>query len=273
MTDPEDREILAILRRLAIRGACIHLAEGGEYRLAAPHAQGNGPRIDPRLIKSLLSRGLLSDPGEGKLAISVAGKSAMRRHIATGAPEDFAAQHRKVVSASIELETGRQTVAVNAAESPLAWLRRRKGPDGRPFLDVAQFQAGERLRADFTRAQLMPRITANWDAAVASGKRAGDGGIADLTDAVLAARQRVEKAIDTVGPELGELLLDFCCFLKGIEEIERTRRWPARSSKIVLQLALSSLARHYGLTASAAAPGGRSRVLHWGTEDYRPTIT
>jgi hypothetical protein len=119
----------------------------------------------------------------------------------------------------------------------------------------------------------MPRITANWDAAVASGKRAGDGGIADLTDAVLAARQRVEKAIDAVGPELGGLLVDFCCFLKGIEEIERARRWPVRSAKLVLKLALSSLARHYGLSASAAAPEGRARLLHWGTDDYRPNIT
>jgi hypothetical protein len=271
MTSPEHREAFALLRRLAIRGASVRPAEEGAYRLVAPNAKGNGPRIEARLVTDLLSRGLLSDSGDGTFAISPAGKSAMRRQMA-GGPEDLAAQHRQVVSASIEHESGRQTVAINAAESPLAWLRRRKGPDGRPFLDVAQFQAGERLRADFTRAQLMPRITANWDAAVASGRRAGDGGMADLTDAVLAARQRVEKAIDTVGPELGDLLLDFCCFLKGIEEIERTRRWPARSSKVALQLALSSLARHYGLAASAATPGGRGRVLHWGTDDYRPTI-
>jgi len=272
MIEPDERRIHAVLRRLAIRGASLRTAGEGEFRFVTANAENTGPRVEAGLVASLVSRGLLMEAGDGVLAISPAGKAAIRRRIAAGAREEFAAQHRTLVSAAIEHESGPQTVAVNAAESPLAWLRQRKGPDGRPFLDVAQFQAGERLRADFARAQLMPRITANWDAAVARGRRSGDGGIADLTDAVLAARRRVERAIDAVGPEFGNLLVDFCCFLKGIEEIERARRWPARSAKLVLQLALSSLARHYGLSASAAAPDSRGRVLHWGTDDYRPRI-
>jgi hypothetical protein len=272
MSSAEDREAFALLRRLAIRGASIRKADAGDYRLVAPKGKGGGPRIEERLVASLSAGGLLADSGDGGLAISPAGRAAMRRQMVTGAAEDFGAQHRELVSVTVDHETGRQSVALNVAESPLAWLRRRKGPDGKPFLDVAQFQAGERLRADFTRAQLMPRITANWDAAVSSGKRAGDGGIAEFTEAVLAARRRVEKAIDAVGPDFGGLLLDFCCFLKGIEEIERARRWPTRSAKLVLQLALNGLARHYGIGVTAAAPIGRGRVLHWGTEDYRPKI-
>jgi len=116
----------------------------------------------------------------------------------------------------------------------------------------------------------MPRVTANWTAAVASGSRAG--GMAEITEVAMAARLRVECALIAVGPELAGLLVDFCCFLKGLEEIERERRWPARSAKIALRLGLAALARHYGLGREARGRDRASTTLHWGTEDYRPTI-
>jgi hypothetical protein len=66
-----------------------------------------------------------------------------------------------------------------------------------------------------------------------------------MSDAVVAARQRLTKALDAVGPELAEILLDVCCFLKGLERLERERDWPARAAKIPLQLGLRALSRHY----------------------------
>jgi hypothetical protein len=131
--------------------------------------------------------------------------------------------------------------------------------------------AGERLRADFTRGQLMPRITANWSGVAGRRRGGGGGGMAEMSDAIVAARQRVERALVAVGPDFAGLLLDVCCFLKGVETIERERGWPVRSAKLVLRLALASLARHYGL--GRVAEGRRAvPVVHWGAADYRPEI-
>jgi hypothetical protein len=71
----------------------------------------------------------------------------------------------------------------------------------------------------------------------------------------IAARQNVGRAMTAAGPEFAGLLVDVCCFLKGLEEIERARAWPTRSAKIVLQLALDRLARHYGYAAQATGKG------------------
>jgi hypothetical protein len=158
----------------------------------------------------------------------------------------FRAQHLALATRDIQTSTGRANVIVDEAESPLTWLARRKGRDGAALINAVQLEAGERLRSDFTRAQLMPRTTSNWNAAVASGRRGGSVGAAVMTDTIVAARQCVRQALDSVGPEFGGLLLDVCCFLKRLDDIERERRWPARSAKVVLQLGLDRLARHYG---------------------------
>lgn len=144
---------------------------------------------------------------------------------------------------------GRASVTVDEAESPLAWLARRRGRNGRALVEPHQFQAGERLRADFTCAHMMPRTTSNWTSPIASGRRGGGERAAVFTETMIAARRHVHQALDAVGPEFGGLLLDVCCFLKGLETIEHERSWPPRSAKVVLQLALDRLARHYGYAA------------------------
>jgi hypothetical protein len=147
-----------------------------------------------------------------------------------------------------KLSPSAQAVLVNLAESPVAWLAQRG------LLAPAQVQAAERLRADFTRAQLMPRTTVDWSRPAA----ANSGGPAALAQAEAAAdaRGRVRRVCEAVGPELAGLLLDVCCFLKPLTDVERERRWPARSGKVALDLALAALARHYGLANEAR---GRSR--------------
>jgi hypothetical protein len=215
-------------------------------------------------LRHMASLGIVVRDG-ARLALSDAGHSLLRRQT----PDGLLDQHRDLERRQIELAGGREIATINLAESPLGQLFRRKDRNGKPFLSEREFRAGERLRADYTRGQIMPRLGANWVASVASGRRDGAGGMADLTDAALAARQRVERAIDAVGPELDGILIDICCFLKGFEQVEAERGWPVRSAKIVLKTALGSLSRHYEPDSAART---RRRLLHWGSDDYRPSM-
>lgn len=167
------------------------------------------------------------------------------------------------------------TSAVNLDESPLAWLARRKDKDGKPLLSDAEVSAGERLRADFWFAQMTPRLTANWSnvSSQAGGRRSAPGHGVELADHVIVARERVRLALAAVGPELAGVLIDVCCHLKGLEVTEKSSGWPQRSGKIILQIALRHLARHYGFGASGSAHASRARPSHWGTHDYRPKIS
>lgn len=181
--------------------------------------------------------------------------------------DDFLGQHLQLVQRQIATEFGRANVTVDEAESPLAWLARRRGRNGRALIEPHQLQAGERLRVEFTCAHLMPRTTSNWMNPIASSRRgAGGERSATFTEAMIGARQRVHQALDAVGPEFGGLLLDVCCFLKRLEDIERERAWPARSAKVVLQLALDRLARHYGFAAQTRGRGA-APIRTWLADD------
>ncbi len=142
---------------------------------------------------------------------------------------------------------------MDAAESPLLWLHRRKDSSGEQLIGDAIFAAGERLRSDFTYGGMSPRMTVNWGAV--GGSEGGGFRQAEPSESALAARQRLRNALDSVGPELSGVLLDVCCFLKRLEEVERDRRWPARSAKLILSIALQRLARHYGYSDCAVGRG------------------
>jgi hypothetical protein len=157
----------------------------------------------------------------------------------------------------------------NDAESPLAWLRTRRDRSGQPLISEAQYLAGERLRMDFERAMLTRRTTTNWDAAGTGGR--GGNVSAELSDGAIAARQRYHRAMDAVGPELSSILLQVCCMSAGLEQAERLLNLPQRSGKAVLGLALTSLARHYGLLEGQGRSAARD-VLQWARDGYRPSI-
>jgi len=188
------------------------------------------------------------------------GKRRSRRPQAPDPAVDrFRAQHLALDRRQIEGPAGRAAVTVDELESPLVWLARRRARDGAGLIEPHQLQAGERLRRDFTIADLGPHTGINWSNPTSSG---GGGRNTNPTDTMTDARRRVHKALDAVGPEFSGLLLDICCFLKGLEDVERERNWPSRSGKIVLRLALDRLARHYGYAAQVKGPQ-RASIRTW----------
>lgn len=250
-----------ILRFLSQGEAGLADAAIGEMVLL--DAEGRGTvSADRSLLAAMIREGQLQ-MNKGKIALARSRNPDGGNSHAKSSPDG---NRRDIEVITLETEAGPQEVAVNWSESPLGQLMRRRGKDGEPFLSVGEFQAGERLRSDYARGQIMPRLGANWEASVSSGRRSG--GVAELTEAALAARIRVEKAIRAVGPELSGVLIDVCCFLKGMETVEVERGWPVRSAKIVLKSALGALSRHYNPQA-AQRP---RHMLHWGAADYRPSI-
>lgn len=133
----------------------------------------------------------------------------------------------------------RALVAVNLAESPLAWLVRRR------LVTPRQFAAGERLRTDFMAAGHSPSVTMRWDAAPTGSGNRGTAPERDPTTARIAARQRFDAAVAAAGPGLSDILWRVVCMGDGLETAERALHWPARAAKLVLCLALDRVATYY----------------------------
>ena len=129
-----------------------------------------------------------------------------------------------------------RSVTMNLVESPVTWLH------ARGHIDDAQLLAGERLRADWEAAGLSPGVTMRWDPVRISGS--GDRGL-NPTERQISARQRFHGALNQAGPGLCDILWRVVCAGEALALAEKTLRWPVRSGKLVLGLALDRLVAYY----------------------------
>ena len=257
---PDQKAMLRFLRQL-LRGPVFAADVSG-----APCKAWQGVPGVPDVAAQAVSLGLAMLQQDRLVATPEA--AAFVRRVLTGSTEDgFSSQHRDLVHEDRLIEGKRQAVRRNLAESPLSSLARLKDRDGSPFIPQEAVDAGERLARDFERAGLQPKITASWEPRIATRTKGERGGMAELADTALAARDRVAEAVGAMGPELSGVALDICCFGKGLELVERERGWPVRSGKLMLRTALLVLARHYAPPATQ-----RRRRLVWGAEGYRPDL-
>lgn len=146
-----------------------------------------------------------------------------------------------VIDGEVLLPGASKPVRRNLGESPIAWLARRRDRDGQPWLTPVEAAAGERLREEYERLGTQGCLTMRWDAARVDG---GLPGLAPVEQGH-AARQRIARALDAVGPGLREILERICLMGSALEAAESALKLPRRTGKTVLKLALQRLARHY----------------------------
>lgn len=130
----------------------------------------------------------------------------------------------------------RRSVTVNLSESPIGWLH------AHGHIDARQFDAGERLRADYERAQLSPGVTMSWDPVRVDG--GGRDGMTP-TERQIAAKDRLDGAMAEAGRGLNDVLWRVVCGCESLPEAEKGLGWPVRSGKLVLKIALDRVADFY----------------------------
>jgi Domain of unknown function (DUF6456) len=287
-----DQSVRFVVAALTRHGAYLQVGRAD----AALYSDRNGfvaplANLTIEAFRALVDASWIELNSQGQWLLAKTGRDAVRR-ARSGLTVDDASESEPTGTNSpavpgLEL-TDAPTVASTRSrqsrptvehESPLAWLHRRRDKLGRPLLSNHAFDAGERLRADFWFAAMTPRTTASWSpiGSDRNAQRSAPSNGLDMSENVIAARERVRHALAAVGPELCGILIDVCCHEKGIEHTERETGWPVRSGRIVLQLALERLARHYGFVPPGQTgsqigswtPEGRIRA--WSSSDHRPT--
>ena len=205
---------------------------------------------------------VVTDRETGVLRLTGAGRAVLRRALSDGGMA-------KAAVATALPGAAAAPGNVPSSSSVLRWLRRRRDGNGQPLLTALQVEAGERLAADFVRGQMTPRVTAHWSptSGGAPRRRGVPGHGVEFPAATAAAQDRFRAALAAVEPEFADLLINVCCFDARIEDVEKAMNWPQRSAKILLQLALNQLARHYGLMRRG---GPTATIRHVGCDDYRP---
>ncbi|MBY8977607.1 helix-turn-helix domain-containing protein [Rhodobacteraceae bacterium NNCM2] len=270
LSDPSAllRDVKRFLRRLCEPGSFLLVAPGAEkggifcasnehrkpiammpVATAVEFVKHDWIRITKRGTASIVYR------------VTEAGRQHLRRALAEGVQDQstrgfadaqtpFQAQHRlEGERIFMDRDNGKPvTMKVNLAESPLGWLSRRRGADGQPFLSPDEVEAGERLCNDFEIANMGPQVAQDWRKFLTPGdKYAGTPRASDPGEGPMAARERVSKALSSLGMGLADIAFRVCCFHEGLEACERRMGWSARSGKVVLKIALQRLAEHYGI--------------------------
>lgn len=267
---PDSAETLRVLRALCEPDTLLVIAAGIEDAVVVYNASGDRPVrravLTRVLAEELALRGLISGRQSGRIAryaITAAGRAEAGRLMAARESRCMSAvgktggtTREAVVTPFPDRAAGRNRGEASrrpvGADAPLHVLARRRRPDGTPYIGPELVAAAIRFRESFEIASLGNALTGDWSRLIAGridgGQGGGRGGRDGGPTRRLEAEQSLAAAIRALGPELAETAIMAICQEKGMETVEQALDFPARSGKIVLRIALNSLARHYGTT-------------------------
>lgn len=134
--------------------------------------------------------------------------------------------------------------------------------DSAPFLLPHHVEAARRLAHVFERSRLRQRVTMSYDPTRTGGRSSGSPVQGELSASTADARKQLADIAAMMPADCWAVLFDICGLDRGLQDVELDRDWPRRGGKLVLRIALSHLAAHYGLEAEARGRDAQ-RQRHW----------
>jgi hypothetical protein len=241
----------------AMLGFVRALDRGAEaLRVDDRYVTGSGVSLDAARVRALVQSGVIAGDAS-RCSRSTSTRNWLKRQMLDIEP--FTRQHFETAS--------REGVTINLSESPIARLAVSPASGGSPFLEKHHVEMAEKLRRLVERAGMLARMTTNYSAG--TGSTASSNGTSDISDMAADARRELSRIHRILPHDCAAVAIDVCGFLKGLQQVEVERGWPRRSAKLVLRIALESLAVHYGF--DRAAIGAPSRRPHrWMDAGARP---
>lgn len=253
-----ERDTLRALKALIEPGSLLVIAEGVEDAVVVKTAPGEDRPVRKAVVsrdvaEALALREWISGQARGRLArysISPTGRAELNRLMAAAESARAASSGRDSLSQIMPGQGAKQNRArAVGTEPPLRVLARRKRRDGAPFLRPDHIKAAERFREAFEVSRLSGAFDGDIGAVLVGQlavpeAQTGTGGNGPVRRSTIAT-DSVNRVARTLGPELMQTIILACCDEIGMEQIEARMEFPARSGKVVLRIALATLARHY----------------------------
>lgn len=248
------RDMLRALKALSEPKALLVIAEGVEDAVIVVNDDGDRPVrravISRDVAEVMALREVIEGRMKGRLgryAITAHGRAELNKLMAGAESARLARPEESAARGPAPRKARRRTAGV---EAPLRVLARRKRRDGEAFLSADLVAAAERFHESYEIARVsgalneddLPKLLA--DRIPAPVARSEGGAALALSRGELALAHLVD-AVRVLGPEMAQTVVMGVCREWGMERIEEELEYPARSGKIVLRIALKTLARHY----------------------------